>query len=138
MFNPTSFDTSVSSSGRFKTYTSLSYVKFLKLMLLKLQFHKIIRTKYIKILFGRHRVIQKNLRNITISCASSVFMWLYIQSLVGVVCVMVWHVTYTCALAGCNKNTINMLGTCIKMLQLRVCAWINVCPTGSKLYHVVL
>ena len=28
--------------------------------------------------------------DITISCASSVFMWLYIQSLVAVACVLVW------------------------------------------------
>jgi len=32
--------------------------KFLKLWLLKLQFHKIIRLKYIKILFDRRWVIQ--------------------------------------------------------------------------------
>ena len=42
----------------FYNCASLSYIKFLKLMLLKLQFHKIIRLKYIKILFGHHLVIQ--------------------------------------------------------------------------------
>jgi hypothetical protein len=37
---------------------SLSYIQFLKLKLLKSQFHTIIRLKYIKILFGCHLVIQ--------------------------------------------------------------------------------
>ena len=37
---------------------SLNYIKLLKLKLLKLQFHKIIRLKYTKILFGRRLMIQ--------------------------------------------------------------------------------
>jgi hypothetical protein len=37
---------------------SISYIKFFKLKLLKLKFHKINRLKYIKILFGRRLVIQ--------------------------------------------------------------------------------
>jgi len=56
--------------------------------------------------------------DITISCASSVFMWLYIQSLVAVACVLVWHVIHTCALGGCNKNNILMRGTYIKNVTI--------------------
>jgi len=42
----------------FKNLCLANLLKFLKLRLLKLQFHKIIRLKYIKILFGRHCVKQ--------------------------------------------------------------------------------
>jgi hypothetical protein len=52
MFNPTCFDISVSSSGSFKNFHLAKLHEFLKGKLLKLQFHKIIRLKYIKILFG--------------------------------------------------------------------------------------
>jgi hypothetical protein len=56
--------------------------------LLKLQFHKIIRLK----LFGHECVIQYSLWDITVSCESSVFMLLHIQSLVAVAFVFVWCV----------------------------------------------
>jgi hypothetical protein len=42
----------------FNICASLIYIKFLKLKLLKLQFHNINRLKYIKILFGRRLVIE--------------------------------------------------------------------------------
>jgi len=51
---------------------------FLKFKLLKLQFYEII--KNIKILFNLSLVTQYNLFDVTISCASSVYLWLRIQS----------------------------------------------------------
>ena len=57
MFTPTCFHISVSSSGSF-TFVPAKLHKFLKLKLLKLQFHKITRLKYIKILFCHCLVIQ--------------------------------------------------------------------------------
>ena len=57
-FNPTCFDISMSPSGSFNNLCLAKLRKFLKLWLLKLQFHKIIRLKYIKILFGRCWVIK--------------------------------------------------------------------------------
>jgi hypothetical protein len=92
MFNPTYFDISVSSSGSIKNLCLSTLNKFLKLRLLRLQFHKIIRLKYIKILFGRLRVIQKILCDFIISCASSVFLWLHIQFLVAVISLLVLRV----------------------------------------------
>jgi len=89
MFTPTSFDSSVSSSGSLKNLYFATVHQLLELQLFKLQFHKIIRWK----LFGCHWVIQYSLCNITISFERSVFMWLHIQSLVTVLCVLVWHVT---------------------------------------------
>ena len=53
MFTPTCFEISVSTSGSLKKLGLTKLRKFLKLWLLKLQFHEIIRLKYIKILFGR-------------------------------------------------------------------------------------
>jgi hypothetical protein len=89
MFIPTCFNSSVSSSGSLKNLYFAMVHQLLELQLLKLQLHKIIRWK----LFGCHWVIQYSLCNITISFERSVFMWLHIQSLVTVLCVLVWHVT---------------------------------------------
>ena len=58
---PTCFDTSVSSSGRFRNLYFTTLHQFLELELLKLQFHKTIRWK----LFGRHWVIQYSLCDVT-------------------------------------------------------------------------
>ena len=58
MFTPACFDISVSSSGSFKNVCLSKLHKLLKSRLLKLQLDKFITLKYIKILFGRHGVIQ--------------------------------------------------------------------------------
>jgi len=52
-YTHTCFDITLSSSGSFKNVSVTNLHKFLKLRLLKLQFRKIIRLKYIKLLFGR-------------------------------------------------------------------------------------
>jgi hypothetical protein len=90
MFTPTCINTSVSSSGSFKNSYFTKLHQFLELQLLKLKFYKIIRLK----LFGRHWVIQYSLCDAAMSWESSVFMWLHKQSLVTVLCVLVWRVTW--------------------------------------------
>jgi hypothetical protein len=52
MFTSTCFDISMSSSGSFKNLCLVKLHKFLKLRLLKWLYHKIVRLKYINILFG--------------------------------------------------------------------------------------
>ena len=62
-----------------REFQSLYFAKlhnFLELKLLKLQSHKIIRLKY----YLAITVIQYRLCEVTVSCKSSVFMWLNIQS----------------------------------------------------------
>ena len=56
--------------------------KFLKLKLIKSQFHKIIKIS-IKILFNRRLEIQQDLSDVIISCASNVCLWLHIQSAIN-------------------------------------------------------
>ena len=87
MFTPACFNTSVSSSGSLKNLYFAMVHQSLELQPLKLQLHKRIRWK----LFGCHWVIQYSLCNVTVSCERSVFMWLHIQSLVTVLCLLVWH-----------------------------------------------
>ena len=81
MFTPAWSNISTSSSGSF-TFVPAKLHKLLKLMRLKLQFHIIIKLKYIKILFGHHLVIQQNLCVVPISCAGSV----------DVVSALVWRI----------------------------------------------
>ena len=61
--------------------------KFLKLKLLESQFRTII-----KILLNRCFVLQYSLFDVIISCSSSVYLWLHIQSLVDDDSVLVWRV----------------------------------------------
>ena len=62
--------------------------KFLELKLSKLQFHKTIIFKYIKLSLRPPLVTQYNLFDIIICCAINVYWWLHIQSLVDAVIVL--------------------------------------------------